>query len=158
MSPSFPHLPAEAWAAFLEDRLEGDARARVETHVDDCAACRGILFEADPSRAFRMLRVPAPEGTWDGFWERLEPALREPARPRGRWIALAAAASVVGVSLLVIATRPEPPPPDPCAAPQVAALKLSRAECEALYGSGGIEAAEREVIVVRDLDLRGFEP
>lgn len=158
--PSFPHLPAEAWRLHLDDALEGAARARMEAHLDECADCCAIFVAADPSRAFRMLREPPPAETWDGFWEELQPELAA-ARPRRMatsvmLAALAAAASVAAFALALGLGRGERPV-DPCAAPALASLELTRAECDALF-SGEIQAEEKELIVVRELDLRELEP
>ena len=162
-APRFPHLPEESWSLYLDDALDGAARERVEAHVDACGECRRVLLMADPSFAFRSLRGPAPEGTWDGFWDELRPQLAPPERSlRPRLLRAAAIAAVLaGVAVLTVTMRQPPPAPsaDPCAASSVAGLRLSRAltqaECEALYGAP-LDEAEPEVVVIRDLDLRGL--
>jgi hypothetical protein len=160
--PAFPHLPAESWELYLGDRLDGDACERVERHVDDCATCRAILYEADPSRAFRLLRAPAPDGTWDGFWDELRPQLTPAAaRPRRalRLIAGLAAALLVG-SVATIALHSQRPvrvaEPDPCENGRVVGdgVKLTTAECHALFGRP-LEG-QPELVVIHDLDLKGL--
>lgn len=167
-APAFPHLPAEAWTLWLADELEGAGRARVEDHVASCADCRRIVLLHDPARAAFLLRE-APAPSWDGFWDELQPQLGPPAAARSRrrhgLIALGAAASLV-VAVFAGRSLMTPGPAsgsltavaaDPCAAPALANLRMTKAECEALYsGPIGGETAETEVVVVRDLDLRGL--
>jgi hypothetical protein len=155
----FPHLPSESWEAYLDDRLEGAALARMEAHVDACADCRDALLLADPSRAFRALREPEPVA-WDGFWEELRPQLGPPARTRSirrRAITglLAAACAVLATGIAFRVSRPPARTEDPCTRAAMAGLRLTHEECEALYGAP-IEDPAPSRVIREDLDLRGL--
>jgi len=79
----FPHLPAESWDLFLEERLPAESTRRLEEHLDACAECRRALEQADPSRLFRRLRgLEVRPEVWDGFWEDLSAQLSADA-PEG---------------------------------------------------------------------------
>jgi hypothetical protein len=161
-----PHLPRETWQAYLDDRLEGAARARVEDHAAGCAECLDVLLAADPSRAFGLLGGVAPAASWDGFWEELQPRLgadeagarRLGLGRRTKLVGTLAAAAALALAAMLV-TREPARLPDPCGPSALAEMHvtraLSKAECEALFGSP-IESAEPEVVIIRDLDLRGL--
>lgn len=173
--PRFPHLPDEAWAAFLRDDLDDAAVDRIERHLIDCPACREILEAEDPVFLFRRLRdQPAPAGTWDGFWEALAPRLESRPRRRSRFVAdfaRVAAVIVAGSILVLFATRippiggdtadlavdaaSGPSAGDPCPA-SVASLRLTRDECLALFGAPIEPAEPPQFVISESMDLRGL--
>jgi anti-sigma factor RsiW len=177
-TPRFPHLPAESWALFLDERLPSESTRRLERHLDACPECRQVLEQADPSRVFRRLRGLAvrPE-IWAGFWDDLAPQLGPRtaaagpaasgrpsdagARRAPLGFAAGVAAALIGVVALVATQRGAAPPPParPSAGscpPSAQALGLSRDECSALF-SEMLDRLQPELVIVRaDLDLRGL--
>ena len=174
----FPHLPDETWDAFLGDLLPTEAEARVKRHLEECAGCRASLRAADPTRVFGVLRgLDVRRETWEGFWEgvsaRLDPLPAHASQPmtgaRRASLAIAglAAAAVVAVVLLRSPDSRGPSPGladagrvvdtvDPCPA-SVASLRLTRQECEALFGEGsGARPETAEVVLSSTMDLRGL--
>lgn len=149
VSLQFPHLPAEAWKLYLEDRLGDASAAAIERHLDGCPDCRDRLEEADGSRLFRRLRsLQVRDEVFEGFWEavreelpvtpgRLPDAAAESAPPRGAWGRRLAFLGGVASVVLAFALQPSAPldkgaAPASCP-PAVAHLQLTKAECRALF-------------------------
>jgi anti-sigma factor RsiW len=135
--PTFPHLPSEAWSLYLRDELTGASLASVESHLEDCPACRRSLEQADPSFLFRRLReLPLREdalaGLWEGVRAELDPAPtrnvvgRNPAR--GERFALLAGAAAVLFTVLTLQVFSDRAPADACTQ-----LALSGSECRDLF-------------------------
>lgn len=174
MSARFPHLPAEAWSALLEDRLDGPAELRLRAHLSECLACRSILAAADPTRTFGALSqvVVRPEAVadlWQGVAAELGCELARPPRRDGSarraFLAGVAAALVIAAAVGFDASRgprdtspgsPSGAQAPPCP-PELASLRLTREECRALRLGGPIASDDPAVVlVVPDLDLRGL--
>jgi hypothetical protein len=97
--------PCEAYSASIGELADGTLaepeRARVESHLDQCAACRGLLADLTSLRreAQRLPRRQPPTA----LWTRIEAGLRaQGVADRGagfsmnpRWLAAAAALVVV---------------------------------------------------------------
>jgi hypothetical protein len=74
MTPVAEH-PGDRLSAYLDGELDAAARAAVDAHLRDCAACRQELEDlAMVDSAARALPVPAPAGYFEAL----------PARVRGR--------------------------------------------------------------------------
>lgn len=97
------------------DLLSAEARSDLLGHAAGCAACRGRLLEADPSRLFALLAVqPVPGAALErlsaGLGEELDrvaPRRRLPSRFRGA-AALAASLFLAGFFGLYLTRVPQP--------------------------------------------------
>jgi predicted anti-sigma-YlaC factor YlaD len=155
--PFGPHLPREAWEAWLADRLDGTARRRIEDHLAECAECTAWVARTDPSHLFHRLGTPVPEPAWNGFWEGIQGDLAGP--PRRRLSVAAAAGMAAAVALMALVAVVAQEDADPCAQATLAAMNLSRPiteeECRLLHG--GIVLEDTPVVVLRaSVDLRGL--
>jgi Putative zinc-finger len=116
--------PCEAYSASIGELADGTLaepeRGRVEAHLDQCAACRGLLADLESLRrqAHRLPRREPPAA----LWTRIEGGLRaQGVRDRGlsinlRWLAAAAALIVVITgAVLTIRRTDRPAPPDTAA-------------------------------------------
>lgn len=76
-------------SAYLDDELDEKKRARVESHLEQCAFCRLALEEmAESSRSYRaLLPLLPPAALGEGLWHRLgdlvEPGRQTPAADGG---------------------------------------------------------------------------
>jgi anti-sigma factor RsiW len=119
--------PCEAYSASIGELADGTLaepeRGRVEAHLDQCAACRGLLADLETLRreAHRLPRREPPAA----LWTRIEAGLRaQGVTDRGgvtdgrngfnaRWLATAAALVVFVIGALFTLqrmNRPAPPP------------------------------------------------
>jgi hypothetical protein len=130
--------PGEALSAYLDDELAPAARAAIETHLRDCAPCRGVV---DDLRQLREQAAAWPaEATpshdlWAGIAARLEPrpvATHARVLPwhQRRWsvgiVELAAAAALVAAVTAGLVWRGAPgsvPAPDSGPAPVLAQVE-----------------------------------
>jgi len=160
---SAPHLPRESWDAYLDDRLDGEPRARIEAHLAECAECRAWVASIDPSHLFHRLRTPVPAPAWDGFWEAIQQDLGT-ARPKRRatWRLFAAAAALAAIALVAVVARTSrnvETAEDPCSQATLAALNLTRPiteeECRLLHEGMAVEEAP-VIITGASIDLRGL--
>ncbi|MEM7246994.1 MAG: hypothetical protein AAF533_16725 [Acidobacteriota bacterium] len=121
MSGAFPHLPADAWELFRQDRLPASSTEKMEEHLEGCDDCRQVLRSLEPTRLFAELRGWEPEPTdWSDATADLLGALpergaaAEPQRIRSglaRWGFLSGVASVL--MLLALPSQAPPPPTAP---------------------------------------------
>jgi len=92
--------------------LRGRAKARVESHLAECAACRGEL--AALQRTGELLNAvsleDAPPETWEAVRERVGELRRAaaPARPRFAWGLAMGLVAVLIVALGIFLQRPTP--------------------------------------------------
>jgi hypothetical protein len=112
--------PCEAYSTAISELVDGTLapaeRARVEAHLDQCAACRGLAAELEAQRrAARALpRLQPPPALWEkiagglraqgvGDDGAVRAGLRGP-RLRGRrtWMGLAAALGVVALGAAIV--------------------------------------------------------
>ncbi len=89
------HLDGEVAAAWMEQGLEAGARARVESHLADCAQCQALI--ATLSRISPPGREPASDPWW--HW------LRTP------WLVPAAAATIAVAVWVVVPSQNQPAAP-----------------------------------------------
>src|SRR5262245_15783091 len=120
------------FSAFVDGDLTGDERAAVVTHLDECAACRGVVNDLERLRATaRQLGPVAPP---DHLWLEVAGQIRldrgpmsvaaPPSRDRRavtQWIGLAAALvlTTLGVYLASVLRAPAPETPQTASAPSV---------------------------------------
>jgi hypothetical protein len=113
---------------FFYDELDPAERARVSTHLRDCAACRGRLDDLQSIRealAGGPVVDAPPAGDWSGFMRRLDAKVGRVAAPRSlpailerrgaTWsvrqlAALAATLAVVAAGVFMAARSPSHPP------------------------------------------------
>ena len=99
-------------ADYAVGALRGRAKARVESHLAECAACRGEL--AALQRTGELLNsvalADAPAETWDAVRERVGELRRAaaPARPRFAWGLAMGLVAVLIVALGIFLQRPTP--------------------------------------------------
>jgi len=102
-------------SAFVDGQLADDDRAAAAAHLDECAACRGLVADLERLRAAarRLGPVPPP----DHLWLELAGQIRlgettAPARPRPapvrrvlpQWLGLAAALFIVTLGVYLVDT------------------------------------------------------
>jgi anti-sigma factor RsiW len=149
MSQACAELRAEL-VAFLDEELAPEARARVEAHLADCAACRAEL-----ERLWKALgaldALPATQ-PGPGFEARLEAALARERKPAwwARWLrpapALALGGALAAALLLVVLVQGTAPPAGPRLLP---ADELAVAERLELFAD--LEALE-QLELLEDLE------
>ena len=99
-------------ADYAVGALRGRAKARVESHLAECAACRGEL--AALQRTGELLNsvalADAPAETWDAVRERVGERRRAlaPGRPRFAWGLAMGVVAVLMVALGIFLQRPTP--------------------------------------------------
>lgn len=99
-------------ADYAVGALRGRAKARVESHLAECAACRGEL--AALQRTGELLNsvalADAPAETWEAVRERVGELRRAaaPARPRFAWGLAMGLVAVLIVALGIFLQRPTP--------------------------------------------------
>jgi anti-sigma factor RsiW len=124
--------PCEAYSASIGELADGTLaepeRGRVEAHLDQCAACRGLLADLESLRreAHRLPRREPPAAVWP----RIEAGLRaqgvtDRAEPRSsainpRWLAVAAALVLFITGAVITVQRMNRPSPPDTAATQSA--------------------------------------
>jgi hypothetical protein len=121
-------VDAGAIEQYFYGELEAAGRARLERHLQRCAACRQHLDDLRSIRAALASRghVDAPPaGDWSGFSRRLEAALATTAAPqRSRrilpWLAIAATLTIAASGALWT-SRARQDPPLPTSEPVMAA-------------------------------------
>jgi hypothetical protein len=106
------HLPIEILSAHLDGETTAEERARVESHLAGCEACRATLEDlrriVEGSAKLGAPELPA------GLRERITSSIARPAPRRRAWIG--AAASIAAVGLVATAwylQGPEAPAPQP---------------------------------------------
>ncbi len=106
-------------AAFLEDKLVGQAKGRMVHHLADCSHCLAQIAELSRLQAGEPpVEVPAALlARARGLAETAHPGA---SRPLVRWGAIAAAAACVA---LVVATTYRQPPPPPALGPSSPAAR-----------------------------------
>lgn len=110
--------------------LSRRARARVEAHLGQCAACRAELAALE--RTGRLVEQMGLDGAPPATWETVRRAL--PARPSPaptpgarltwRWAMGAAAVVLVALAALVLRPQATPPPPVPVVSAEIAEQEL----------------------------------
>jgi Putative zinc-finger len=130
-------IPCEAYSASIGELTDGTLapaeRARVESHLEQCAACRGLLADLEALRrdARRLPRLEPPPALWASVEERLRAqgvaddagAGRKtgPSGNRVMWLAAAAAVVVLiiggalATQMMSRRAAPAGAPPSPAA-------------------------------------------
>lgn len=89
---------------YVRGELEGAERARVETHLGACAACRQARAEVERLAAV-LARAPAPPVHWGAYRAELRDKLAQRGRRRWRWswmpVPMALATGLAAVLLYV---------------------------------------------------------
>jgi anti-sigma factor RsiW len=86
---------------YVDGRLEGDPRRRLESHLETCAGCRALAADL---RAIRRTagtldrRIPSRD-VWTRIASQLAASSAPAARPRPRWLMPLAAAAVLAVAV-----------------------------------------------------------
>jgi anti-sigma factor RsiW len=90
-----------------DDPLGGDARRKLDSHLQQCAACRTLAEDWSAAKAaLRQAEAPAPRPGFTGRWKALAQARRRSPSPRAAWAMLAAAGlgSLVTAAALALQT------------------------------------------------------
>lgn len=99
-------FPEELFSGYLDRALTQGEEQRVEVHLEDCAACRGLFAELAALRETAMTTeflVPADDRQWD---ERPQSALSRLLRGGGWLLVVAWILAVAGFAAWEVATSP----------------------------------------------------